>query len=64
MLRLHKPIKSKIMLTLNVRVKNAKTNQELDTITLGYSESVEKAKMQYCENTGYKLFEIKFEFID
>lgn len=52
------------MLTLNVRVKNAKTNQELDTITLGYSESVEKAKAQYCKNTGYKLFEIKFEFID
>ncbi len=52
------------MLTLNVRVKNAKTNQELDTITLGYSEPVEKAKIQYCENMGYKLFEIKFEFID
>ena len=52
------------MLTLNVRVKNAKTNQELDTITLGYSEPVEKAQIQYCENMGYKLFEIKFEFFE
>ena len=52
------------MLTLNVRVKNAKTNQELDTITLGYSESVEKAKAQYCGNAGYKLFGIKRQVIE
>ena len=51
-------------MSLHANVINTRTHEQIDSIVLGYSQNVELARQNYCENMGYKLYEIEFEFVD